>query len=196
MSHVAVIGGGITGLAAAWRLQEKARSKGLPLRFSLLESAAGLGGKIATDRVDGYVVEGGPDSFITQKPWGAALARELGLSAHMLGTNERQRQTYVLHKGKPKALPDGVLMIVPTKFKPFIFSGLISPWGKLRMGMDLFIPKREGDADETLADFVRRRLGNECLDKIAEPLMSGIYNADADEQSLLATFPRFRELED
>jgi oxygen-dependent protoporphyrinogen oxidase len=142
-----------------------------------------------------FVVEGGPDSFITQKPWGAALARELGLSAHMLGTNERQRQTYVLHKGKPKALPDGVLMIVPTKFKPFVFSTLISPWGKLRMGLDLFIPPRRDGGDETLAEFVRRRLGSECLDKIAEPLMSGIYNAEADKQSLLATFPRFRELE-
>ncbi len=113
----------------------------------------------------------------------------------MLGTNERQRQTYVLHNGKPKALPDGVLMIVPTKFKPFVFSTLISPWGKLRMGMDLFIPPRRDAGDETLAEFVRRRLGSECLDKIAEPLMSGIYNAEADKQSLLATFPRFRELE-
>ena len=93
---------------------------------------------------------------------GAALAQELGLGAHMLGTNERLRQTYVLHKGKPKPLPDGVLMIVPTKFKPFVFSPLISPWGKLRMGMDLFIPPRRDNEDETLADFVRRRLGSEA----------------------------------
>jgi oxygen-dependent protoporphyrinogen oxidase len=165
----------------------------------LLEQGARWGGKISSEHVvaDGqtFVVEGGPDSFITQKPWGAALARELGLGERMLGTNERLRQTYVLHKGKPKALPDGVLMIVPTKFKPFVFSTLISPWGKLRMGMDLFIPPRRDQGDETLAEFVRRRLGNECLDKIAEPLMSGIYNAEADRQSLLATFPRFRELE-
>ena len=91
----------------------------------------------------------------------------------------------------PVPLPDGVLMIVPTKFKPFVFSPLISPLGKLRMGMDLFIPRRQDDEDETLADFVRRRLGSEALDKIAEPLMSGIYNAEAERQSLLATFPRF-----
>ncbi len=112
-----------------------------------------------------------------------------------MGTNDGQRQVYVLNKGKPTPLPDGVLMIVPTKFKPFVVSPLISPWGKLRMGMDLFIPPRRDGGDETLADFVRRRLGSEALDKIAEPLMSGIYNAEADKQSLLATFPRFRELE-
>jgi oxygen-dependent protoporphyrinogen oxidase len=143
-----------------------------------------------------FIVEGGPDSFITQKPWGAALARELGLGETLIGTNERLKQTYVLHKGSPTPLPDGVLMIVPTKFKPFVFSSLISPWGKLRMGMDLFIPPRRTSSDETLSEFVRRRLGNEALDKIAEPLMSGIYNAEADKQSVLATFPRFRELEE
>ncbi len=191
---VVIVGGGIAGLSTAYYLQKA----GMP--YVLLEQGDRWGGKIFTEHVtvaDGstFVVEGGPDSFITQKPWGAALARELGLSPHMLGTNERQRQTYVLHKGKPKALPDGVLMIVPTKFKPFVFSTLISPLGKLRMGMDLFIPPRRDGGDETLADFVRRRLGSECLDKIAEPLMSGIYNAEADKQSLLATFPRFRELE-
>ena len=101
----------------------------------------------------------------------------------------------MLHKGKPTPLPDGVLLIVPTKFKPFVLSPLISPLGKLRMGMDLFIPPRRDDGDETLADFIRRRLGSEALDKIAEPLMSGIYNAEAERQSLLATFPRFRDLE-
>jgi protoporphyrinogen/coproporphyrinogen III oxidase len=191
---VAIIGGGIAGLSTAYYLQKAG------VAYVLLEQGDRWGGKIASEEVtveDGqtFIVEGGPDSFITQKPWGAALARELGLGGRMLGTNERLRQTYVLHKGKPKALPDGVLMIVPTKFKPFVFSTLISPWGKLRMGMDLFIPPRRDPGDETLADFVRRRLGNECLDKIAEPLMSGIYNAEADKQSLLATFPRFRELE-
>ncbi len=191
---VVIAGGGIAGLSTAWYLQQA----GVP--YVLLEQGDRWGGKIRSEQVtleDGrhFVVEGGPDSFITQKPWGATLARELGLGEHMLGTNEQLRQTYVLHKGSPKPLPDGVLMIVPTKFTPFVFSTLISPWGKLRMGMDLLIPPRRGPEDETLADFVRRRLGNECLDKIAEPLMSGIYNAEAEKQSLLATFPRFRDLE-
>ena len=191
---VAIIGGGIAGLSTAWSLQKA----GVP--YVLLEQGGRWGGKLVSEKVtlpggEQFVVEGGPDSFITQKPWGAGLARELGLAARLLGTNEKLRQTYVLHKGRPKPLPDGVLMIVPTKFKPFVFSSLISPWGKLRMGMDLFIPARKDNGDETLAEFVRRRLGSECLDKIAEPLMSGIYNAEADKQSVLATFPRFRDLE-
>jgi len=191
---IAIVGGGIAGLSTAWYVQQQ----GVP--YVVLEQGERWGGKILTEQVAGFgdapfVVEGGPDSFITQKPWAQQLANEIGLADRLVGTNERLRQTYVVHKGKPVPLPDGVLMIVPTKFKPFVFSRLISPWGKLRMGMDLFIPRRQDDEDETLADFVRRRLGSEALDKIAEPLMSGIYNAEAERQSLLATFPRFRELE-
>uniref|UniRef100_A0A7C1FJC6 Coproporphyrinogen III oxidase n=1 Tax=Caldilinea aerophila TaxID=133453 RepID=A0A7C1FJC6_9CHLR len=193
---VAIIGGGIAGLSAAWWLQKAG------IDYALLEQDVRWGGKIHTERValddceeTQFIVEAGPDSFITQKPWGVALAREVGLSDSLIGTNEDLKQTYVLHRGRPTPLPDGVLMIVPTRFKPFLLSPLISPWGKLRMGMELFIPPRRDDGDETLADFVRRRLGSEALDKIAEPLMSGIYNAEADKQSLLATFPRFRELE-
>jgi oxygen-dependent protoporphyrinogen oxidase len=191
---VAIVGGGIAGLSTAWYLQKA------NIPYVLLEGGERWGGKLLSEQVvlpggERFVVEGGPDSFITQKPWGAALARELGLGERLIGTNPRQHKTYVLDGGRPKPLPDGVMMIVPTEFKPFIFSSLISPWGKLRMGMELFIPPRKDQGDETLAQFVNRRLGSECLDKIAEPLMSGIYNADADEQSLLATFPRFRELE-
>ncbi len=138
-----------------------------------------------------FMVEAGPDSFITQKPWAVDLARELGLGDRLLGTNEEKRQVYVLHRGRPTPLPDGVLLIVPTRFKPFALSPLISPLGKLRMGMDLFIrPKRDGE-DETLAEFVNRRLGREALDKIAEPLLSGIYNADAGRQSCSPLFLDF-----
>ena len=141
------------------------------------------------------MVEGGPDSFITQKPWGLQLARELGMDDDLLPTNDKMRKVYVLNKGKPTPLPDGVLLIVPTKFTPFAMSTLISPAGKMRMGMDLFIPAKTDDEDETLAQFIQRRLGDEALDKIAEPLMSGIYNADAEQQSVMATFPRFRDIE-
>ncbi|MCX7669045.1 MAG: protoporphyrinogen oxidase, partial [Anaerolineae bacterium] len=169
---VAVIGGGIAGLSAAWRLQKAG------IDYVLLEQAARLGGKIRTERIAlndqeeaPFIVEAGPDSFITQKPWGVALARELGLGDALIGTNERLKQTYVLHRGRPTPLPEGVLMIVPTRLKPFLLSPLISPWGKLRMALDLIIPARRDGADETLADFVRRRLGNEALDKIAEPLL-------------------------
>ncbi|MDI9548034.1 MAG: protoporphyrinogen oxidase [Chloroflexota bacterium] len=198
--HVVIVGGGIAGLAAAYYLQKAAEQSSLPIRYTLIECSPRLGGKIVTDAVSGYgeqpfIIEGGPDSFITQKPWAYQLARELGLDDRLLGTNDAKRKIFVLNKGKPVPMPDGVLLIVPTRFLPFAFSGLISPLGKLRMGMDLFIGPKRDEEDETLADFVRRRLGNEALDKIAEPLLSGIYNAEADRQSLLATFPRFRDIE-
>lgn len=200
MVDVAIVGGGISGLAAAYYLQKHAGEKNRPLRYALIERSPNLGGKIVTDHVHGFgdspfIVEGGPDSFLTQKPWALQLARELGLDDDLLGTNDHKRKTFVLNKGKPTPLPDGVLMIVPTRFMPFALSPLISPLGKLRMGLDFLIPKRKDDGDETLADFIRRRLGDEALDKIAEPLMSGIYNAEAERQSLLATFPRFRDIE-
>ncbi|MCC6169983.1 MAG: protoporphyrinogen oxidase [Caldilineaceae bacterium] len=197
---VAIIGGGISGLATAYYLQRQAEREQRPLRYTLLERSRRAGGKIITEQVAGFgdqpfVVEGGPDSFITQKPWALQLARELGLEERILGANDHLRKTYVLNRGKPTPLPDGVLMIVPTRFLPFALSPLISPLGKLRMGLDFFIPAKRDDEDETLADFIRRRLGDEALDKIAEPLMSGIYNAEAERQSLLATFPRFRDIE-
>ncbi|MDL1882226.1 protoporphyrinogen oxidase [Anaerolineae bacterium CFX8] len=197
--HVVIVGGGISGLSAAWYLQQS-RSSGMDINCTVLEASDRWGGKILTEQVEGiaetpFVVEAGPDSFLTQKPWALQLARELGLTERLLGTNDQMRAVYVLHRGKPVALPDGVLLIVPTKFLPFALSPLISLLGKVRMGLDFFIPAKRDDTDETLAEFVRRRLGNEALDKIAEPLMSGIYNAEADKQSILATFPRFRQLE-
>ncbi len=193
--RVAIIGGGIAGLATAFYLQEKARQAGLPLSYSLIESAPDFGGKIVTHEGDGFVVEGGPDSFITQKPAALRLCRELGLEDRLLGTNDARRKVYVLDGGRLRSLPDGVMLIVPTRFTPFALSPLISVPGKLRMGMDLFIPPRLEDGDESLADFIRRRLGQEALDKIAEPLMAGIHVADPERLSLQATFPRFIQLE-
>ncbi len=199
--HVVIIGGGIAGLSTAWYLQKQAEAQSIDLRYTVLEQADRWGGKIITETVAGdggdpFIVEGGPDSFLTQKPWALQLARELELDEQLLGTNDDMRKVFVLNKGRPTPLPDGVLMIVPTKIKPFALSPLISPLGKLRMGLDLFIPPKQDGEDETLADFITRRLGSEALDKIAEPLMSGIYNAEAERQSLLATFPRFRALEE
>ncbi len=191
---VVIVGGGIAGLSAAWHLQKAG------MAYILLDKEERWGGKIRTERIPSegggsFIIEAGPDSFITQKPWGVALAHELGLGDTLIGTNEQRKQTYVLNRGRPTPLPEGMMMIVPTRLQPFLFSPLISPWGKLRMGLEVFIPPRRDDGDETLAAFVRRRLGAEALDKMAEPLMSGIYNAEAGRQSLLATFPRFRELE-
>ena len=187
------VGGGIAGLSAAWYAQQQ------QIDYTLIESGDGWGGKIQTEHVNTasgrVVVEWGPDAFITQKPWALQLAHDLGLDDQLLGTNDDQRQIYVWNRGRLQTLPDGLLMIIPTRFLPFALSSLISPLGKLRMGLEAFIPSKDDDEDESLADFVRRRLGQEALDKLAEPLMSGIYNTDAESQSLMATFPRFRALE-
>ena len=198
--QVAVVGGGISGLATAWYVEKQAAAQGVPVECSVYETAGRWGGRIRTDIVEReegrFVVEGGPDSFLAaQKPWAVNLALELGLGDELLGTNDAARKVYVLSKGRPVRMPEGVFLLVPTKFKPFVLSPLISPLGKVRMGLELFIPARKGSSDETLGDFVTRRFGSEALDKIAEPLLSGIYNAEAERQSLLATFPRFRETE-
>ncbi len=193
--RVVVVGGGISGLSTAYYLQEAARKQGLPLSCTLVEGASRLGGKVVTDSQDGFVVEGGPDSFLTQKPWAVELCRKLDLGEQLIGTNEASRKVYVLWKGKLHKLPDGVLLIVPTRLQPFVLSPLFSPLAKLRMGLDLVIPARRDSGDESVASFVRRRLGSEALDKIAEPMMGGVHVSDPESQSLLATFPRFADIE-
>jgi oxygen-dependent protoporphyrinogen oxidase len=193
LSHVVIIGGGIAGLAAAHRLQKEVA--GRPVRYTLLEGSARLGGKIASRSLGGYLVEGGPDCFLTRKPGALNLARELGLEGDLIGTNEQRRKVYVLHRGRLYPLPEGVMLIVPTEFMPFAVSPLLSIPGKLRMGMDLLIRPRREDGDETLASFVRRRLGKEALDKIAEPLLSGIHVSDPERLSLKSSFPRLLETE-
>jgi oxygen-dependent protoporphyrinogen oxidase len=193
--RVAVVGGGITGLAAAFTLQQKARRSGQPVSFALFESSPVLGGKIQTVEQDGFTVEGGPDSFIRDKPWAAQLAQELGLEDELMGTNPAQKQLYVVNRGRLERMPDGVMLVIPTRFMPFITSPLISWPGKIRMGLDFFIPRRSDDADESMGAFFRRRLGQEMLEKLAEPLLSGIHVSDPERQSILATFPRFRKME-
>lgn len=198
--RVAVVGGGIAGLATAWYLGREAELRGLAVDCVVLEKSDRTGGKVLTETLETeqgpFVVEGGPDSFLAaQKPWAVELADEIGLSERLLGTNDRARRVFVLSHGRLLPLPEGVFLLVPTKLAPFLRSPLISPLGKLRMGLDLLIPRRHDDDDETLGDFVARRLGSEALDKIAEPLLSGIYSADVGRQSLLATFPRFRDME-
>ncbi len=196
--QIAIIGGGITGLSAAYELTRAAQSSGLPLHYTLIEGAIRLGGKIQTETFeqDGrFLIEGGPDSFVSQKPWAIELAHELGLQDALIGTAKTRHSTYVLLRGQPCPLPEGTMLVVPTRLAPFVTSPLISPLGKLRMAMDLVIPPRRDDADESLADFIRRRLGSELLDVLAEPIMAGINSAECEHQSLLATFPRFRDIE-
>jgi oxygen-dependent protoporphyrinogen oxidase len=193
--HVVIIGGGITGLSTAFYMHRQAQGAGVPLRYTLIERDTRLGGKLVTDTVGQFVVEGGPDSILTQKPAGVQLVRDLGLEDQLIGINDLPRKVAFLVKGLPRPMPEGMTLIVPTRLGPFLRSPLLSPQGKLRMLLDLVIPPRQGAADETLADFIRRRFGEEALLKLAEPLLAGIHNSESERQSLLATFPRLREIE-
>ncbi len=192
MKRVVIVGGGIAGLATAYYLGEQTKSS---IDVKLIESAPTFGGKIVSTRQDGFVVEGGPDSFLTTKPAALELCRELGLGDQLIGTNDAGRKVFVWSRGKLRQMPEGVMLIIPTKVMPFVTSPLISWPGKLRMGMDLFVPPRRNKGDESLAHFVRRRLGSEALDRIAEPMIAGIYVADAEFLSLKSTFPRFLDME-
>lgn len=187
-----VVGGGIAGLSAAYALSH---SDGPPVACTLVEGDSRLGGKILTEQVDGFVIEGGPDSFLSQKPWGIELCRKLGLEDRLIGTNPDRRRTFVYSRGRLEELPEGLALGVPTRLGPFVRSGLLSWPGKLRLGAEIFVPRRREEGDESLGGFFRRRLGDEALERIIEPLMTGIYAGDADRLSIMATFPRFPEME-
>jgi oxygen-dependent protoporphyrinogen oxidase len=189
-----VVGGGISGLAAAHRAVELARERSAALDLTLIEARARLGGTIATERAGGFLIEAGPDSFLSEKPWALTLCRRLGVEDRLVRTDDRFRKVFVWRAGRLHPLPDGFQLLAPTKLGPFITSGLFSWPGKLRMALDLVLPRGVAD-DESLGAFVRRRLGREALERVAQPLVAGIYTADPDDLSLAATMPRFRELE-
>lgn len=195
MKHIVVVGGGIAGLSAAYQLQKKALEANYPLRLTVLEAGSYWGGKIITDRVDGFVVEGGPDTFIVTKPWAVQLCKELGLSERLKGTNPHQKNTYILHDERLHPLPGGLTMMIPTEFGPMIRTGLLSWPAKVRMGLDFMLPPAAENGDESLGEFVTRRLGRQAYERLIEPLMSGIYAGDGDKLSLQATFPYLRDLE-
>ena len=192
---VIIIGGGITGLSTAFFLQESLKERGDAADCLLVEAEKRLGGKILTERAGGFIIEGGPDSFITQKPWGLELCRRVGLTDQLVQTNPVEKAIYILSGGKLLPLPEGFNLMVPGRLAPFLSTPLISLPGKIRMGLDLLIPKRDVNEDESIASFVRRRLGEEALRKLAEPILAGIYAGDAEQLSLMATFPQFAELE-
>jgi protoporphyrinogen/coproporphyrinogen III oxidase len=193
--RVAVVGGGISGLAAAHRLVELSREQGSPVEVSLLEAGPRLGGVIHTGQRDGFLLEWGPEAFLTEKPQAMALARRLGLGDRIIGTREEFRRSFVVRKGRLRPVPEGFQLLAPSRLWPLVLTPIFSPLGKLRMGLDLLVPPRRDGKDESLSEFVTRRLGRETLERLAEPMVAGIYGADPKALSLKATFPRFLEME-
>ena len=195
MTRITIIGGGITGLATAYYLQQAIRRDGLPFSVTLLEADSRSGGKIVTHTADGFVMEGGPDSFLTEKPEALRLCRDLGLKESLIPCNSAAQTVDIFRNGRLVPLPKGFRLAIPTRFGPFMASPLISMQGKLRMAMDYFIPPRSDLSDESVADFIGRRLGKEAVELFAGPLMAGIYVSEPEKMSIQGTFPRFVDME-
>lgn len=197
MKHVVIIGGGITGLAAAQRVLECSQHSGKQVDLTLLEASSRVGGIVKTRERDGFLLEDGPDSFISEKPAALALLKRLDLESQLLETNEQNRRSFIVRKGRLLSVPEGFQLLAPSRLWPFITSEIFSWTGKARIALDLLLPRREqnGEDDESLAEFVRRRLGREALERMAQPMVGGIYTADPERLSLRATMPRFLEME-
>jgi oxygen-dependent protoporphyrinogen oxidase len=194
MKRIAIIGGGISGLSAAYTLEEK-RQSGTPVQYSLFESSPRLGGVLLTDRVDGCLIEAGADSFLTEKPWAADLCRKVGLGDQLIGSNDADRKTYILVKGKLVELPDGLMFMVATKIMPTLRSPLFSVRTKLRMAAEWFHQPHKAVEDETVAQMVERHYGPEMVELLADPLLSGVYGGEASQLSARAVLPRFTDME-
>jgi oxygen-dependent protoporphyrinogen oxidase len=192
--RTAIIGGGISGLAAAFEL-EKARAAGAPVEYTLFEARGRLGGSLASEIVHGVVLERGPDSFLTEKPAAAELCRELGLGDQLTPSNDAERKTFILVKNRLVALPDGLMFLIPTKLVPTALTRLFSLKTKIRMGMELLHPPRRIEGDESVAALVERHFGAEAVDRLADPLLSGIYGGDAAQLSARTVLPRLVEME-
>ena len=194
MKRIAIIGGGISGLTAAFTLEEQ-RAAEIPLDYVLFESSQRFGGVIATERVENCLIEAGPDSFLTEKPWAADLCRKLGLADQLIGSNDAQRKTYIVVNRKLVTISDGLMFMVPTKVLPALLSPLFSLHTKLQMAREWFNTSNSTNVDETVASFVERHYGTEMVERLAEPLLSGIYGGEASQLSMRAVLPRFLEME-
>lgn len=190
---IVIVGGGATGLAAAYHLRKQVKAGNIDAKIILVERDATLGGKAKTDVVDGMVIEHGPDSYLSYKPWFGQLAKELGLPT--VGTNPKVKTIYIVRKGRMEQLPVGMNIMIPTEVVPFLKTRLLSPLGKLRAGMEPLVPVRKTDDDESIGSFVGRRFGREVLENIAGPLMGGIHGGDWENVSIKCTFPSFVKME-
>ncbi|MEO8660043.1 MAG: protoporphyrinogen oxidase [Bryobacteraceae bacterium] len=190
MHRAVIIGGGISGLSAAYYLNKA----GVPA--VLIERAPRLGGVIQTETVNGCVLEEGPDSFLSAKPAALELIREVGLASDVIGSNDHLRVTYIWKGGRLIPLPDGMMMMVPTKFTPILMSPLLSWATKIRMGLEIFRQPGNGSGrDRTVSEFIEDHYGRESVDYLAEPLLSGVYGGSPDRLSVASVLTRFVELE-
>ena len=190
---VVIVGGGITGLSAAFYMQKEAREKGLPLDVILVEASNRLGGKIQTVRRNGFIIERGPDSFLIRKKSMGILAEDLGIEGELV--KNATGQAYVLVGGELHPIPGGSVMGIPTEIGPFLKTGLFSLAGKLRAAGDFVLPRSNIKGDQSLGGFFRRRFGGEIVENLIEPLLSGVYAGDIDHMSLESTFPQFYAVE-
>ncbi|HVM32965.1 MAG TPA: protoporphyrinogen oxidase [bacterium] len=193
--RVVIVGAGVSSLACAHRLLKGVREKGLALDLQILEAGPRAGGVLSTVERDGFLMEEGAESFITDKPAALELAKELGLEGQFLRTNPDLKQSFILKGNKLHPIPEGFTLMAPARWRPLLASPLLSPWGKLRALMEPWVPRRRDPQDESAGAFVRRRLGREVFERLAQPLLGGVYNADPDDLSLSAAFPRFKEME-
>jgi len=193
--RVVVIGGGITGLTVAYRLRRAAQAGEVPLEVLLLEASGRLGGTIATHHQDGLLMEQGPDCFLSAKPWGVRLCEDLGLGDELIGTTTQHRQSFIVRGGRLLPVPQGFYLMAPGSWRSLATTPVFSWRGKLRMALDLVVPRRTASEDESLAQFVTRRLGREALERMAQPMVGGIYTADPQYLSMQATMPQFIEME-
>jgi oxygen-dependent protoporphyrinogen oxidase len=195
--RIVIVGGGITGLAAAHAARARARATGQHAIVTLLERSSRFGGSLVTEHVNGFVLDGGPDSWVASKPHATALARELGLEHSLMGTNEATRRYYIVWGDRLHAVPEGLVLGVPTRLAPLVRTRLFSWAGKARMAMEPWVPARrfEGDDDESIAHFATRRLGSEAAERLVSPLLGGISSGDANDVSVRATFPQLVAME-
>ncbi|HEX5446154.1 MAG TPA: protoporphyrinogen oxidase, partial [Pirellulales bacterium] len=189
--HVVVVGGGITGLAAAHRLLELDPA----IEVTLLEAGPRLGGVLYTIKRDGLLIEQSADNFITSVPWAVDLCRRVGLGEALIPTASENRGALVVHDGRLVRVPPGFMLLAPARIWPLVSTPLLSLRGKLRLLAEYFVPRRKLAGDESLASFARRRLGREAFERIVQPMVGGIYTADPEKLSLNATLPRFVEME-
>lgn len=189
--RVAIVGGGISGLAAAERLS----SLGGSIDLHLFEASEQLGGVLQTEIVDGYCLEQGPDSMLSRLPWGIELCRRIGFEQELVSTNSSPSGVYVVGHGRLLRVPDGLAIMAPRRIWPMVTTPILSWPGKLRLAADYFLPRRCDGRDESLADFTRRRFGRETLERLVQPLAGGIYMGDPERLSIQATFPQFVEME-